>query len=368
MAAAPSKAGASPTRHTAAYRNSIRQAGFESTAGSDGAIQRTNAECRLPDYGECSVIDESPAALAKLYPDEYLFDGGDREMPIHFDEAQIVGLETEDAAIEYYDDLGKRHVKPTSRVAIYSPRFAAVTAVSEPIEDIGSGRPAQSIAAQLGQGMADRKGTFAQHQRDMTERLVTRSRGSALTSGSASDAVHQPVNPEANVHTTMPLQDFGFLHTGQLRQSDEPQIAASIQSAANWTRDQNPVIAAASQQGNEIRSHFRHQELVGRENRFNGQARLRVVKLADKAIAEPGDIVTFTIRYDNIGDREVHDVMIIDNLTPRLEYVADSATCDAKGRLETEDNGEGSLILRWLLDEALDARSGGVVTFQARVR
>jgi len=53
------------------------------------------------------------------------------------------------------------------------------------------------------------------------------------------------------------------------------------------------------------------------------------VKLADKQIAKPGDIVTFTIRYDNIGDREVHDVVIIDNLTPRLEYIEDSAECDA---------------------------------------
>jgi uncharacterized repeat protein (TIGR01451 family) len=164
------------------------------------------------------------------------------------------------------------------------------------------------------------------------------------------------------------LQDFGFLQTGQLRQSDEARLAVSIQSAANWTRDQNPVIAASSQQGNELRSHFRDQELVGRENRFNGKARLRVVKLADKAIAEPGDIVTFTIRYDNIGDREVHAVVIVDNLTPRLEYIEDSATCDSNGVLETEDNGEGSLILRWVLDEPLAGRAGGVVTFQARVR
>jgi len=354
--------------------NAIRQAGFESAAASglqppNQPIVRANDECRLPEFRNGTVIgDESPAAAAQLYPDEYLFDGGDRELPIYFSDSQMNGLDTEDAAIEYYDDLGKRHVKPTNRVAIYAPRFAAVTTISEPIEDIGSGRPAQSIASQIGLGMAKREGTFAQHQRDMSERLVSRSRGSGLASGIASDALDQPVNPEGNVHTTTPLQDFGFLHTGQLRQSDEARLAASIQSASNWTRDQNPVIAAASVQGNELRSHFRDQELVGRENRFNGQARLRIVKLADKAIAEPGDIVTFTIRFDNIGDREVHDVVIVDNLTPRLEYVEDSATCDSKGVLETEDNGEGSLILRWVLDEPVAGRTGGVVTFQARVR
>ena len=63
-----------------------------------------------------------------------------------------------------------------------------------------------------------------------------------------------------------------------------------------------------------------------------------------------------------------HEAVIVDNLTPRLEYVEDSATCDVAGVLEVEDNGEGSVILRWVLDEPLPGRSGGVVTFQARVR
>jgi len=61
-------------------------------------------------------------------------------------------------------------------------------------------------------------------------------------------------------------------------------------------------------------------------------------------------------------------VVIVDNLTPRLEYVDDSATCDLNGHLVTEDNGEGSLVLKWELDEPLAGRTGGVVTFQARVR
>ena len=70
----------------------------------------------------------------------------------------------------------------------------------------------------------------------------------------------------------------------------------------------------------------------------------------------------------NIGDLAVHDVVIVDNLTPRLEYVEDSATCNRDGRLVEEDNGEGSLILRWELDDPLAGRTGGVVTFKARVR
>ena len=341
----------------------------------NGAIQQTAAENRCPDFcepcpgrGACSVIDETPCASAKLYPDEYLCDGGDRDYPIHYQDDQMLGLDSEDAAVEYRDDLGNRHVKPSSRVCVYAPRFAAVTSVTEPLEDVGGGRPMQTIAATVGTGLANREGTFAQHQRDATERLVTRARGSGLTNSAAADVVDRPIAIHGHVHTTTPVLDFAFLRTGVLKQSEEARLAESIQSAQVWTRDQNPVVIAKSEQAIELKSEFKELELVGQENRFKGQARLRVVKTADKKIAEPGDIVTFTIRYDNIGDREVHDVVIVDNLTPRLEYVDDSATSDRDGKLEIEDNGEGSLILKWVLEEPLKGRSGGVVTFQAIVR
>ena len=340
-----------------------------------GAIQLTSAEPRCPDLcepcpelGAGAVIDESPCASARLYPDEYLCDGGDRDYPIHYSEDQMLGLDSEDAAVEYRDDLGKRHVKPSNRVCVYSPRFAAVTSVTQSIEDVGGGRPRQAISATTGVGLANREGTFAQHQRDASERLVTRSRGSGLTTGAAADVVDRPTAIHGHVHTTTPALDFAFLRTGLMKQSEEARLAESIQSAIVWTRDQNPVVTAKSEQAVVLKSEFKDQELVGQENRFNGKGKLRIVKSADKRIAEPGDIVKFSIRYDNIGDREVRDVVIVDNLTPRLEYVEDSATCDVDGVLEVEDNGEGSVILRWVLDEPLRGRSGGVVTFQARVR
>ena len=333
-----------------------------------GAIEQTAAEERCPELCDGLVIDESPRASAKLYPDEYLCDGGDRDYPIHYEEDRMLGLESEDAAVEYRDDLGNRHVKPSNRVCVYSPRFAAVTSVTEPLEDVGGGRPVQAIASTTGVGLANREGTFAQHQRDASERLVTRSRGSGLTGGAGVDVVDRPIAIHGHVHTTTPALDFAFLRTGLLKQTEEARLAVSIQSAVVWTRDQNPVMTAKSEQAIVLKSQFKELELVGKENRFNGQGKLRIVKTADKSIAEPGDIVKFSIRYDNIGDREVLDVVIVDNLTPRMEYVDDSATCDRDGALEVEDNGEGSVVLRWVLDEPLPGGSGGVVSFQARVR
>lgn len=359
------------------FANSSRVASNETETAQaarpiEDAIERVGGEMRLPDDLICPcpgpIGEVSSCPSANEYPDEYLCDGGDRDLPISYDGDDMQGLETEDAAVEYRDDLDKRHVKPTSKVCIYAPRFASISSISEPIEDVGGGRPVQAVAAQVGIELANRQGSFAQHQRDATERLVTRERGSGMTSETAAEAVDKPLAPQGHVHTAVIAQEFSFLRTGQVQQADEARLAASITAAIVLSRDQNPVIAAKSEQGIELRSTFMQRELVGQENRNNGHGKIRVVKLADKKIALPGDIVTFTIRYDNIGDREVHDVVIIDNLTPRLEFVEGSATCDAAGHLDVEDNGEGSAILRWVLDEPVPGGKGGVVSFRALVR
>ena len=79
-------------------------------------------------------------------------------------------------------------------------------------------------------------------------------------------------------------------------------------------------------------------------------------------------MLTFTIRYDNVGDHELRQVRIVDNLTPRLEYLPDSASSDRDGVIHVEDNNEGSVVLTFELDEPLPGRTGGILTFKARVR
>jgi len=338
----------------------------------DFTIVRTRAEARLPDCDVCPEVngcpceEEYPATCATRFPDEYLFDGGDHGPRLRFNDGGVDGLQPEDTVATYRDVCRNRGITPSNCVAIYAPHFAAVTSISQPLEDVGGGRPTLSVATRGGAGLVNRVGTFAQHQRDTTERLVTRLRASGVKSDILANLLDQPIAMQGFIHTTTPLQDFAFLRTGEFKQVEEARLAESIQSAVVWTRDQNPVIAARVEGVSQLKSRFVVEEAVGRECKSN--AKLRIVKLADRSAAQPGDVITFTIRFDNISDGQVQDVVIIDNLTDRLEYVEDSATCDRKGTLFTEDNGEGSLILRWELDEPLAARSGGVVTFQARVR
>jgi len=78
--------------------------------------------------------------------------------------------------------------------------------------------------------------------------------------------------------------------------------------------------------------------------------------------------VWFTIRFDNVGNQLIGNVTIIDNLSPRLEYVADSAQCSLPAQFFTEPNEGDSVALRCEVTDPLQPGQGGVIRFRCRVR
>lgn len=326
-----------------------------------------------PVDADCPVCEPIPCpvgqfqAIAKQYPDEYLCDGGDRNHPVHFDNYNMVGLDTEDTVAQYKDHQGKSHLKPTNKVCLYAPRMAAVDVIQHIGEDTGVHRAGANTRTELGVNLRSRQVTVAQHQRQSSERMVTRVRGSGLESRTAAVEVDLDVAVATHMQALVAVGAHSFLRTGQFKQVEEAVVAGGVQAAGTWSKTQFPVIAGQLESTGELVSKKGSSELVGTEDRRR-PGRLRIVKLADKKQAEAGDVVTFTIRYDNLGELPLSEVTITDNLTPRLEYVDDSATSDHDGRLDVIDNGEGSVILRWAIDQPLEGKKGGVVTFQAKVR
>ena len=85
-------------------------------------------------------------------------------------------------------------------------------------------------------------------------------------------------------------------------------------------------------------------------------------------MAEPGDEVSFTVRFDNVGNQPIGSVQIVDSLTTRLEYVPGSAQCSLAARFSTQPNEGDSLIVRCVLSEPLPPGKGGVFRFRCIVR
>ena len=95
---------------------------------------------------------------------------------------------------------------------------------------------------------------------------------------------------------------------------------------------------------------------------------LLLLKCADRQSAQPGDVVTFFLRYSNHGGQPLTDVAVSDSLSGRLEYVPGSAEADRDAVFTTEQNEAGSMILRWEISGRLAPDESGVLRFQAKVR
>lgn len=359
-----------PTLPRRAAPSSIKLASDE-TAIADQATERVALQARTP--ADCPDVfaagpvleDDGPSSV--IYPDEYLFDGGDRDDPITRDLDQFRGLDTADTIAEFEDDNGQKKIKKTNRVAIYAPRFGSVVTIHGPNADTLVDKVHGHVASQGGVNLRNRAASSSQDQKVGTGRMDTRLRatgiGTEISSGSLDRGQHRGVGVAVmNLH-----ESRSRLHDYQFDSKLPPHIALGMQFAEIWTRKQNPVIeghATSASQGVKVQAQASFTGLEDRGKR--GDLRLR--KVADKGEAAIGDVITFTIYYENAGDKELKNVALIDNLTPRLEYLPEGTSTDRPGKVETEDNGEGSVILRFKLDEPLPGRTKGSITFQARVR
>jgi uncharacterized repeat protein (TIGR01451 family) len=124
-------------------------------------------------------------------------------------------------------------------------------------------------------------------------------------------------------------------------------------------------------------------ETVYTINESPANPKLRVIKVASTQMAKPGDLVAFTIRFDNIGNQTLQKVAILDNLSPRLEYVGsghelhlmpakdyapDTAQSSVEAVFAAQPNEGGSVVLQWQLTKPLEPGKGGIVRFACRVR
>ena len=358
----------------------VKQAGHQTRTGATFTPAEPRQPLRRTSYeapplpGSHAGSTASPGTFNSdstrdlTHRDEYLFDGGDRAKRVRYDRFHRLGLDTEDTVGEYVDHRGKHHVKPSNRIAVYAPRFGAVRTLSNPAAGTSVDRAAGAFDLSTGAGLGTRIFSTQAAQKDRPGGLRVRSRVSGLDTDAGQANLDQTTTAGRQEKLVNVFEDLSFVKTGRFEQSDAARLLTGIQAAAVWTRNQNPVITASTSGLQELVSRFAAQQIIGSDDKHKTVGRLRIVKLADRKTAKPGDIITFTIRYDNLGDGPLRKIRIVDNLTPRLEYVHDSATSDLAGRLVVEDNQEGSLVLRFEVGETLPGHKGGIVTFKARVR
>ncbi len=306
--------------------------------------------------------------LQQRYPDEYLFDGGDRGLPIHYDRFTRRGVETEDTIVEFVDAAGKRHVKSSNRVAVYAPRFRSVMAVTSGAQGTRALEPFGATSNRSEFALRQRNVPNYQQKNSSANGTRTRSRASGLNTQIANRQYGQRTLPGMTEQMQRAILMRRETAGAMFRSVDAAHLAERIDTASHWTRTLGATALIKEDGVREVKARFEPRLFVGSDDRLKKPAELQIVKAADPKAAQPGDVVTFTIRFRNLGDFPLYHVKIVDNLTPRLEYIDESAHSDVDGSVVVDDNLEGSLVLRFELDNPLAPRSEGFIEFQTTVR
>jgi uncharacterized repeat protein (TIGR01451 family) len=323
---------------------------------------------------DCPIAPCGPGGCACCGPDgahgprdEYLCDGGDHGAQAAVVSAgNVAGLELEDAVAHYDTVDGRTVITPSNQVCIYAPRFAAVRQVVDLRAlnriDAAAGTVRETgpvLAAKDERTNAALAGIKANVNRRNLPPSLLRNREKAGSLG-------RDERIAATIGALAPYANLEIIRAGELVGSEQAKIARSSLAAITWAGDQAAQVlidnrAAKAEIG--VQTPGTIYLLVEPNN-----PKLRLVKLASTAVAQPGDEVEFTLRFDNVGDRVIGNVAILDSLTTRLEYIEGSQKCSLPADFETRPNDGSSLKLRWQIREPLEPGKGGVIQFRCRVR
>jgi uncharacterized repeat protein (TIGR01451 family) len=245
--------------------------------------------------------------------------GGDRGMPIGFGpDGKLRGVDPSDTVAEYIDSKGRKRLAVSNRVELCVPRFIVARGETVPVSQVALASVGKSHTANGYDVVVNRQALQTQAQAAMLELAAQKQKASGTSNR------------------------YGTAVTGRV-------------------------------QGLEIKTSLRAVErvegtLLRPEEPAAADVPLLIIKWPDKAGANIGEVVTFTLRFSNRGGQPITDVLVSDSLTPRFEYVAGSARTDREAIFTTQPNDAGSTVLRWQFSGVLQPSESGTVSFQVRVR
>ena len=310
----------------------------------------------------------APPGIARPWPqDEYIHDGGDEAPAVQVDaEWRVHGLELEDTVVHYDTLNGCREVKPTNRVHIYAPRFAAVRKTEVVEASLQRVRPGGFDLPEraLGHDEALLVTTTMQPLQPIGE--IGTKKANLFTEKQQSGGLITELKPVVDIGELKPYEDFAIIRYGIMEQADKPRLAESVQAALVWSHETALAVTIERQTAKAVTRDQSAQVTYTVD--LPGCPKLQVCKVASAQHALPGEFVDFTIRFDNVGQQAMGNITIVDNLTTRLEYVEGSAQSSVKTEFFTQRNEGDSLLLRWEVTESLKPGDGGLVRFRCRVR
>ncbi|MEM7473903.1 MAG: DUF11 domain-containing protein [Planctomycetota bacterium] len=298
---------------------------------------------------------------------EYIFDGGDQEPTVMIrKDWSSAGVNPTDTVVYYETETGKVCVQPTNRVPIYAPRFGSVRQIAGVFlaeRTQGAMRVHQPVVA----GSIEERdvvGTMAQPLAPEGQQQVHLL--DAIHENIAGSLVDGIVPPHGMSEARVAHEGTEVLALGTITDDEIAELGEFIQNAQTWVAPESLSIMMDGQVAGRLSSAKNPAEIYVYEIR--DKCALRVCKTASHSIANVGDTVRFTLRFDNAGAKAVRNVVLSDNLSARLQYIEGSQQSSVKSSFTLTPNSVGSQKLTWELEESLKTGEGGTISFDCRVR
>jgi len=249
--------------------------------------------------------------------EECIRDGGDFRDPAYFDSTgKLRGVDWSDTVLTFKDRQGSRHILPSNPVCVCAPRFLSIRSVTQLTaleRNVAAGRIAQEEAS------------MRVDVNQVPGRFKTLDR------------------PEVIKAKARPDVDIGTSRVVTVGNREGIRIIGRYERAMEVTAAELPPEKCE-------------------------EGPLTLTKTASSNHAQLGEVITFTIKYNNNTCQPILDAAISDHLSPRFEYIPGTAKSTREADFITQSDGTGSETLRWELRDAIPAKQSGEVTFQVRVK
>jgi uncharacterized repeat protein (TIGR01451 family) len=304
----------------------------------------------------------------RWHEDEYLRDGGVEGLPPGVTmKGKVLGLGMEDAVASYDTLDGRTMIEPSNKVYIYAPRFGSVRQVvslvaNEERQQVGGlSVPLKVDAPTTTQLVGNTKQNVQLEGRTAARPPV------AMRSEQKKDVISATLGPRSFQSTFRSFENLSIIRMGIYEAAEKAMLARGSTAAIAWSHTQ-AVQIILEHRGAMAEVKYDASQSVYTVTTPPGRPKLRLVKVASTPFAQPGDVVDFTLRFDNTGNEPIGHVMILDSLNTRLEYMPDSAQCSREAKFSVKPNEGGSVVLSCELSAPLDPNQGGVLRFSCRVR
>ncbi|MDR1923788.1 MAG: hypothetical protein LBQ66_05385 [Planctomycetaceae bacterium] len=295
-------------------------------------------------------------------------DGGHNNYPVTVDQDWIVrNLDIGDSVAHFDTIDGKTIVEASNRVHIYSPRFGAVRKIegvinTDHLTEIGGINQKLSISKEkssqnIGFTAQESKTGYTRNRDDLMA-IKSHNIGAQIDS-------LQGTSGYSNFDGTMSYANT--LRLSKLGSAEILHLAEGCKNAIVWQGSEGINIKATYHAPMSISEEEGVAQLFKINSEKTGNSKLRLIKVASHKSAKSGDIIVFTLRFDNLGTEPLGNVTILDSLTTRLEFVAGSAVSSVASGFAVESNGADSFTLRFEITDPLEPKQFGVVQFKCRV-